>query len=157
MQNGAAVEANLSSTLGQWAADSWADDRNHFGKPRPEARAEPMSPSTISVSARYGFRHISCRGNVLRFHLTPAGFFIVQATDTPQMLRDVGSDRSVKGAHDVRARGLPQFPVMPDLKTVTERCCILSGITAREHFTRCMLMSSRHALRADRIIGRKTP
>jgi hypothetical protein len=56
--------------------------------------------------------------------------------------------RSNKGAHDVRARGLPQFPVTPDLKTGTERCCILSGITAREHFTRCTLMSSRHALRA---------
>ncbi|MBT1509077.1 hypothetical protein KIP88_01065 [Bradyrhizobium sp. SRL28] len=56
--------------------------------------------------------------------------------------------RSNKGTHDVRARGLPQFPVMPYLKTGTERCCILSGITAREHFTRCTLMSSRHALRA---------
>jgi hypothetical protein len=36
---------------------------------------------------------------------------------------------SVKGTHDVQARGLPQFPAMLDLKTGTELCCILSGIT----------------------------
>jgi len=72
--------------------------------------------------------------------------FIAQATDTPQMLREVGLARSIKGADDVRARCLPQFPGTPDLKTGTERCCILSGITARGHFTRCTLMSSRHAL-----------
>jgi hypothetical protein len=41
MQNGAAVEANLSSIPSQWAADSRADDRDHPGKPAPEVRAEP--------------------------------------------------------------------------------------------------------------------
>ncbi|UPK06675.1 hypothetical protein [Bradyrhizobium sp. 170] len=79
----------------------------------------------------------------MRF-LTPAAMFIAQATDTPQMLCDVGLVRSVKGAHDVRARCLPQFPVTldlkNDLKNGTERCCILSGITARGHFTRCTPM-----------------
>jgi len=54
--------------------------------------------------------------------------------------------RSIEGADDVRARDLPQFPVALDPKTGTERCCILSGITARGHFTRCTPMSSRHAL-----------
>jgi hypothetical protein len=42
--------------------------------------------------------------------------FIAQATDTPQMLRVVGLARSVRGADDVRARGLPQFPVTLDPK-----------------------------------------
>ena len=55
MQNGAAVEANLSSILGQQAADGWADDRNHFGKPCLEALSEPVSSSQIAVSARHGF------------------------------------------------------------------------------------------------------
>jgi hypothetical protein len=54
--------------------------------------------------------------------------------------------RSIEGADDVQARGLPQFPGALDPKTGTERCCILSGITARGHFTRCTPMSSRHAL-----------
>jgi hypothetical protein len=73
---------------------------------------------------------------------------ILRATDTPQMLRDVESGPLRQSEDDVRARGLPQFPVTLDLKTGTELCCILSGITARGHFTRCTPMSSRHALRA---------
>jgi hypothetical protein len=55
--------------------------------------------------------------------------FIARGIDTPQMLHDVESDPLVGGAHDVRARGLPQFPITLDLKTRTERCCILSAIT----------------------------
>jgi hypothetical protein len=55
--------------------------------------------------------------------------FVARGIDTPQMSRDVGSDPLVGGAHEVRARGLPQFPVTLDLKTRTERYCILSGIT----------------------------
>jgi len=41
--------------------------------------------------------------------------FIAQATDAPQMLRDVGSARFITGADDVRARGLQQFPDTFDL------------------------------------------
>jgi hypothetical protein len=41
----------------------------------------------------------------------PTAIFIAQPTDTPRMLRDVGLARSVNRAHDVWARGLPQFPV----------------------------------------------
>jgi hypothetical protein len=67
----------------------------------------------------------------LRFHLTPVAMFILQAANTPQMLRDVEHGPLRQGADDVRARGLPQFPVTLDLKTGTELCCILSGITAR--------------------------
>jgi hypothetical protein len=74
--------------------------------------------------------------------------FILQAANTPQMLRDVEHGPLRQGADDVRARGLPQFPVTLDLKTGTELCCILSGITARGRFTRCTPMSSRYALRA---------
>jgi hypothetical protein len=84
----------------------------------------------------------------LRFHLTPAAMFILQATDTLQMLRDVESGPLRQMRDDVRTHGLPQFPVTLDLRTGTELCCILSGITARGHFTRCTPMSSRHALRA---------
>ena len=47
----------------------------------------------------------------------PAATFIAQATDTPQMLRDVGSARFITGADDVRARGLQQFPDTFDLKS----------------------------------------
>jgi hypothetical protein len=54
MQNGAAVEANLSSTLGQLAAGGRTDDRNHFGKRRPKAPTEPVSPPQIAVSAGRG-------------------------------------------------------------------------------------------------------
>jgi len=43
--------------------------------------------------------------------------FVAQATDTPQMLRDVGSGPLVKGTHGVQARGLPQIPVTFELKT----------------------------------------
>jgi hypothetical protein len=92
----------------------------------------------------------------LRFHLTPVAMFILQAANTPQMLRDVEHGPLRQGADDVRARGLPQFPVTLDLKTGTELCCILSGITAPRAF---------HAMHADveparavsdRIIGGKT-
>ena len=87
-------------------------------------------------------RPISCRGNILRFHLTPAAMFVAQATGTPQMLRDVDLARSVKGAHDVRACDLPQFPVTFDPKIGTELAAF-SDITARGNFARCTLMSSR--------------
>jgi hypothetical protein len=40
--------------------------------------------------------------------------FIAQATDTPQMLRDVDLARAIRGANDLRTRGLPQFPVTLD-------------------------------------------
>jgi hypothetical protein len=66
--------------------------------------------------------------------------FIAQATGAPQLLRDVGSDPRRHRLGCVRARGLPQFPITLDLKNGTERCCILSGITARGHFTRCTPM-----------------
>ena len=42
--------------------------------------------------------------------------FIAQATDAPQMLRDVGSGWPVNGADNARARGLPQFPLTFDPK-----------------------------------------
>jgi hypothetical protein len=102
MQNGAAVEANLSSTLGQWAADGRADDRDHFGKPLPggTGRTGASSANCRKRSSRLP-RSISCRGNVLQFHLTSAAMFMAQPADTPQMLRDVGLARSVNGAHDV--------------------------------------------------------
>jgi hypothetical protein len=51
--------------------------------------------------------------------------------------------------------GLPQIPVTFDLKTGTELCCILSGITTRGHFTRRTRMSSRTALRAIAFLARK--
>jgi hypothetical protein len=47
----------------------------------------------------------------------PAVTFTAQATDTLQMLRDVGSGAApVNAADDVRSRGLPQFPVTLDPK-----------------------------------------
>jgi hypothetical protein len=55
--------------------------------------------------------------------------FIARKIDTPQMLRDVESASLRQGAHAVRARRLPQFPVTLYLKTRTELYCILSGIT----------------------------
>ncbi|MCK1514706.1 hypothetical protein IVB22_19505 [Bradyrhizobium sp. 190] len=82
----------------------------------PEAPAQPLTPSANSRKRSSRLPAISCRSNVLRFHLKPAAMFIAQAVDTPQMLRDVDSGRSVRGAHDVRARCLPQFPVPLDLK-----------------------------------------
>jgi hypothetical protein len=94
-------------------------------------------------------RPISCRGNVLRIHPTPGAMFIARGIDAPQMLHDVESARSGGGAHDVRARRLPQFPATLDLKTRTELCCILSGITA----PRIYVTSERSPALSDRIIG----
>jgi len=54
--------------------------------------------------------------------------------------------RSVKARITCEHAGLPQFPVTLDPKTGTELCRILSGITARGHFTRYTPVSSRHAL-----------
>jgi len=66
-----------------------------------------------------------------------------------------GLARSAEGAHDVRARGLHQFPVTLDLKAGTELCCISSGITALRKFyaTQLDIWAARTA--SDRIIGRK--
>jgi hypothetical protein len=50
---------------------------------------------------------------------------------------------------------LPQFPVILDLKTGTELCCILSGITAGGHFTQCTPMPSRHVLSAIALSANK--
>jgi hypothetical protein len=43
---------------------------------------------------------ISCRGNIRRM---PAVMFIAQATDTLQLLRDVGSGCPINSADDVRS------------------------------------------------------
>jgi hypothetical protein len=68
-----------------------------------------------------------------------------------------GLAHSAEGAHDVRVRGLHQFPVTLDLKAGTELCCISSGITAlrKFHATQLDIWAARTA--SDRIFGRKTP
>ena len=103
----------------------------------------------IAASARHGFpRPVRCRNNVSRFHPTSTAMFRAQPTGMPQMLRDVGLARSVDRPQDAGARGLPQFPVILDLKRGTERYCVLSGITAGGHFTQCTPMSNPHVRRA---------
>jgi hypothetical protein len=81
---------------------------------------------------------------------------IARATDTPQMLRMSILARSVKGTHDVQAPGLPQFPVMRDLKPELNFAA----------FCQASLPPAFHAMHAgveparavsDRIIGRRTP
>jgi hypothetical protein len=81
---------------------------------------------------------------------------MAQATDTLQLLRDVGSGPCVKGGHDVRARGLPQFPITLDLRTGAELCCISSGITAlrKIHAIYIDIWAARNA--SDRIVRRQT-
>jgi hypothetical protein len=59
-----------------------------------------------------------------------------------------GPARVVKGTHDVRARGLPQFPVTLDLKTGLNFAAFCQASLPAGIFTRCRLMSSRHALRS---------
>jgi hypothetical protein len=59
--------------------------------PAPQARADPPSPSNRCEHASRLARPISCRGNIYRFQRMPVAMFIAQATDTLQMLRDVGS------------------------------------------------------------------
>jgi hypothetical protein len=59
--------------------------------PAPQARSDPPSRSNRRERASPLARRISCRGNIYRFQRVPAAMFIAQATDTPQMLRDVGS------------------------------------------------------------------
>jgi hypothetical protein len=60
--------------------------------------------------------------------------FIAQAIDTPQMLRDVGLAAPSKPRMTCERSACRYFPSRFDLKTVAERCCILSGITARGNF-----------------------
>jgi hypothetical protein len=67
-----------------------------------------------------------------------------------------GPARFVNGAHDMRARGLPQFPITLDLRTGAELCCISSGITAlrKIHAIYIDIWAARTA--SDRIIRRQT-
>jgi hypothetical protein len=69
--------------------------------PAPEVQAEPLSPSGIAASARRSPGPISCRGNVLRLHPTPAAMIIALRIDTPQMLRDVESGPLDQAGHEV--------------------------------------------------------
>ena len=94
MQNGAAVEANLSSTLGQSGADGW-----------PMIAIIPANPPPCPVRKWPQALEMICPADQLpRQRLaTPSGaraaIFATQATDTPQMRLDVDPTRSVKGAH----------------------------------------------------------
>jgi hypothetical protein len=108
MQNGAAVEANLSSPRANWLQTAGPMIAIISANPAPQARAGPPSPAANrrKRSSRL-ISPVGCRGNIQRFRLTPAAMFNPQATDKQQMLRDADLARAIKRAHDVRARGLP--------------------------------------------------
>jgi len=106
-----------------------------LANPAPAARAEPVAlfANGRKRSSRAS-RPISCRGNVLLFYRTPAAMFTARQPTRCNCCAMSGLARSAEGAHDVRARGLHQFPVALDLKAGTEVCCISSGITALRKF-----------------------
>ena len=108
MQNGAAGEANFSDTLNHQAAVGRADGRNHFGRLRATVagrtavhfRQSPQALVTACPACQLPRQHLS-------FRVMPAVMFNSQATNMPQCCAMSDLVRSIKGAHDVQARGLP--------------------------------------------------
>jgi hypothetical protein len=112
------------------------------GSDRTDVPATTRAQARVTASGR-----MNGRSDVMRIHQTPAAAYAVQATDTPQMLRDVDPPRSHQDVQDVPARttprlihlqdsdsgragGLLQFPAMSDPKSGAELCWISSGIRA---------------------------
>ncbi|KRR15138.1 hypothetical protein CQ12_07645 [Bradyrhizobium jicamae] len=95
MQNGAAVEANLSRSRRQQVADGHAMVAIMLGNPTPEARAESMPLPPIAASVRHGFAASALPSDVE----CAAG--LVHATDTPQMLHDVGGGLVRQSMQDI--------------------------------------------------------
>jgi hypothetical protein len=62
-----------------------------FGKTCTAGAGRPALPFKSPQARVAACPAISCRGNIYRFQWMLAAMFIAQATDTPQMLRDVGS------------------------------------------------------------------
>jgi len=124
--------------------------------PAPQARAEPPSPSNRRKHASRLARPISCRGNIYRFQRMPAAMFIAPPTSCKCCaMSDPGWP--VNGADDVRARGLPQFPVTFDPKIRLNfaafcQASLPAGISrnARRDVAPARTMS-------DRVFGRQTP
>jgi hypothetical protein len=85
---------------------------NPLRKRGAEPPSRPQLPQALVAAAR----SISCLGNVSRIHPRWRRCSLPGDTSRRKCCAMANLTRSVGGAHDVRARGLPQFPITPDLK-----------------------------------------
>jgi len=82
----------------------------------------------------------------------PAVMFNSQATNMPQCCAMSDLVRSIKGAHDVQARGLPEFPVTRQLKIGLNFAAFCQASPPARISHRCRAGTLR-----ERIIGGQTP
>jgi hypothetical protein len=82
----------------------------------------------------------------------PAAMFNPQATSMPQCCAMLDLARSIKGAHDVRARGLPEFPVTWQPKSGLNFAAFCQASPPA-----CISRRCRAGARRERIIGGQTP